>query len=104
MGVAAQQKIEVRVRSLPVNLGRVRDQDRELVMRDSRGRLLDIVDAIEVSIVDAGEVDAVASALDGNGLVEKDLDSHLLEARHHQDRKSRRGSLRSARTGRNRAP
>src|SRR4029077_6630035 len=58
MGVAGEQDVEISVRGLPVDLRRVRQEDRELAVRNPFGGLLDIVHAIVMGVVDAGEVNA----------------------------------------------
>jgi hypothetical protein len=53
MRVPAQQKIEPGVRGLPVDLRRMRQQDRECIQRDVGARLLQVVRAVEVRVIDA---------------------------------------------------
>ena len=71
MGVACQEDVEIGMRRLPVDLRRVRQQNREGVMRDAVCGLLDIVHAIEMRVVDAGKMNGWAAALDLHLLVER---------------------------------
>ena len=57
MGMAAEQQVEIGVGGLAIDLRRVRQEDGELVVRDLRGRLLDVVHAVVMGVVDAGEMD-----------------------------------------------
>src|SRR5579872_2361788 len=75
MGMTAQQQIEIGMRGLAIDLRRVRQQDRKLVVRDLGCGLLYVVDPEIVGIVDAGEVDPLQHAY-----------AHFLEPRHHPDR------------------
>ena len=86
MGVAAQQELEVGVGGLPVNLRRVRDENRKRFVRDIGGSLLDIVDAVEMGIVNARKVDVRAAARDRLAFVEENLDAHVLEPGNEADR------------------
>ena len=86
MRVAAQQEIEIGMDGLAIDFRRVRNENREFVRRHARGCLLDIVHAVEVSIVDAGDVNPLVAALDRHGLVEQNLDAHVFESWHHQNR------------------
>ena len=74
------------MRRLPVDLRGVRQEDRELVVRNPFGGLLDVVHAIEVGVVDASEVKSGAPALDRLPLVEQHPDAHLFQCRHHANR------------------
>ena len=57
MGVAAQQKIESGMGGLAIDLGGVREEDREFTLRDLRARLLDIVDPEIMRVIDAREME-----------------------------------------------
>ena len=86
MGVAAQQQVEVGVRRLTINLGRMRQQNREFAIWDLRGRFLDIVHAVVMGVVDPGEVQNLTVAQQRLGLVDQHADAHCFERRHHADR------------------
>src|ERR1700738_5556003 len=64
MGMAAQQEIEPGVGGLLVDFGRMRKQNRKLIVQNTGGRLLDVVHAIKMSIVDADKMQSLAHALD----------------------------------------
>jgi hypothetical protein len=68
--VAAQEKIESGVRRLAVDLGRVGQKDRVGLERDRGGGLLDVVGAVEMRVIDAGDVNLVATALNRDALVD----------------------------------
>ena len=74
------------MRGLAVDLRRVRQQDRELATWDRSRRLLDIVDAVEVRIVDPGQMQPGTILLDHVGFVQEHADAHVLELRDHADR------------------
>ena len=63
MGMA-EQEIEVGMGSLPIHFRRVRDQNRKLVVGYRGSHLLDVVHSVEMSIVDAAEVNAFTITLD----------------------------------------
>ena len=86
MGMAAQQEIEVGMGSLPIHFRRVRDQNRKLVVGYRGSRLLDVVHSVEMGIVDAAEIEALAAALNNVALVEQHPYSHRLQSRHHANR------------------
>ena len=86
MGMAAQQEIEVGMGSLPIHFRRVRDQNRKLVVGYRGSRLLDVVHSVEMGIVDAAEMKALAAALNNVALVEQHPYSHRLQSRHHANR------------------
>src|SRR6478736_3645458 len=71
MGMAAQQEIEVGTGSPPIHFRRVRDQNRKLVVGYRDSRLLDVVHSVEMGIVDAAEMEALAAALNNVALVEQ---------------------------------
>ncbi len=85
MGMPAQHQVEAGMRSLPIDLRRVRQQDRERIRRDVDRGFLDVVDSVEMGIVDTGEMDVLAAVPDRLALIEQHPDSHRLEVRHHTD-------------------
>src|SRR5512145_2805143 len=74
------------MRRLPVDFRRVRQENREGVMRDAVRGLLDIFHAVEMRVVDTGKMNGRATTLDLFLLVEQHPDAHLLERWHHADR------------------
>ena len=86
MSVASQEDVEIGMRRLPVDFGRMRQENREGVVRDALRRLLDIIHAVEMRVVDASKMNGRASALDLLLFIEQHLDSHLFERGHHADR------------------
>ncbi|MGB3022563.1 MAG: hypothetical protein WBB50_10630, partial [Methyloceanibacter sp.] len=71
MGMAGEEEIEIGMCRLPVDFRCVREQDRERAGRNLARRLLDAVRAVEMRIVDAGEMNAIVPALDRLLLVEQ---------------------------------
>ena len=55
MRMPGQHHVEAGMGGLPVDLGRVRQQHGQLALGNIGRRLLDIVDAKEMGIVDAGQ-------------------------------------------------
>src|SRR5215469_14182466 len=86
MGVATQQQTEVSMSSLAIDLRSVRQQDREFVVRDRGSSLFNIVNAVVMGIIYAGEIDALVAAHDGLALVEQHPDPYLLQSWNHADR------------------
>ncbi len=86
MRVAAEHQVEIGVRRLAIHLGRMRQQDRKFARRDFQGGLFDLVHAVVVGVVDAGEVQALAVAEQRLGLVDQHPDAHFFERRRHPDR------------------
>src|SRR6478672_13501356 len=86
MGMAAQQDIEGGMGSLPIHFRRVRDQNRKLFVGYRGSRLLDVVHSVEMGIVDAAEMEALAAALNNVALVEQHPYPHRLQPRHHANR------------------
>jgi hypothetical protein len=72
--MTGEQEIEIGMRRLAEDFRGVRDEDRERIVRNPRSRLLDIVHAIEMGIVDAREMDLRAAALDGRALIDQHPD------------------------------
>ena len=64
MSVACQEDVEIGMRRLPIDFGRMRQENREGVVRDALRRLLDIIHAVEMRVVDASKMNGRASALD----------------------------------------
>src|SRR6478672_465491 len=83
MGMAAQQEIKVGMGSLPIHFRCVRDQNGKLVMGYRGSGLLDVVHSVEMGIVDATEIKALAAALNDVALVEQHPYSHRLQSGHH---------------------
>jgi hypothetical protein len=83
VGMAAQQQIETGVRRLAIDLRRVRQEDGEPVVGNIGRCLFDVVDAIIMRIVDAGQVDRFTVARNGLALVEQHPDSHFFESGNH---------------------
>ena len=69
---------EVGTGSLPIHFWRVRDQNRKLVVGYRDSRLLDVVHSVEMGIVDAAEMEALAAALNNVALVEQHPYPHRL--------------------------
>ncbi len=83
MRVPAEEEVEARVRGLPVELRRVREEDRRLAVGHGIRGLLDVVDAEEVAVVHPREMQHGAVALQGHRLVQEQPDAHVLEGRDH---------------------
>ena len=58
----AEEQAKISIGSLLINLWRMRQQDRELPYRNPRRRLLNIIDAIKVCVINAGEIDLLIAA------------------------------------------
>jgi len=86
MRMPAEQQVEIGMRRLPVDLGRMRQQDRKFAAGKARRGLFDVVGAVVVSIVDPDQMDVLVTAFEGFGLVEQHADAHLLERGDHADR------------------
>lgn len=85
VGVAAEHEGEAGVGGLAVDFRGVREQDGDGAGRDGVGGLVDVVCAVVVSIVDAGEVDVVLVAGDGDGLIHEHADVHVFDGGEHAD-------------------
>ena len=66
MGVAAEDGAEAGVGGAHVGLRRVRQQQGDGVVRNVLGGLFDVVHPVVVGVVDAGQIDALPVALDGD--------------------------------------
>ena len=86
VGMAAQQQIEIGMRSLAVDLRRMGKENGKLGMRELRRGFFDIIDAIVVGVVDPRHMDALIAANDRRGFVEQHSDAHFFHAGHHADR------------------
>src|SRR5262249_37387202 len=78
MGMAAQQHVEANVGSLPIHLRCMRDQNGKRIVGYCGSSLLHVVHSVEMGITNAGEMDALAAALNNDALVEQHLNSHRL--------------------------
>ncbi len=86
MGVPGEQGVEPGMGGLTVDLGRMREQNRECVGRNIGRGLLDIVDAEEMRVVDPGKMDLLAVADDRLRFVQQHLYAHVLQFWNHADR------------------
>ena len=64
----------------------MRQQNRESIARNWRGGFADVVGAIEMRVIDAGEIDRLVAARDRLALVEQHADPHRLHRGRHADR------------------
>jgi len=78
MRVPAEQEIEIGVRGLAIDLGRMRQQDRKFFSGYLRRGFFDVIDPIIVSVIDSNQMDALIASLERFGLVEQHPDPHLL--------------------------
>src|ERR1700693_916480 len=79
MGVPTQQKVEPSMRGVAIDLRSMRKENGKSVVRNVRGGLFDVVDSVEMSVVDTGQIDTVAIARNGLALIEQHSNSHLFE-------------------------
>jgi hypothetical protein len=86
VGVAAQKKLKIGVRRLPVDFRRMRKQNGKLIMRDSGRCILDIVSPVVMSIVDASEMKTLTVKSDRLRFVKQHPYTHLFQSRDHTDR------------------
>ena len=74
---SAEEQAEIGVGSLLIDLWGMRQEDGESFYRDSCCRLLNIIDAIKVCIINAGEVNSVIAAFNRVIFVQQHLDAHI---------------------------
>src|SRR6516162_10820555 len=86
VGVSAQQQIKVRKGRLPIDLRRVRQQDRELLAWYSGNGLFNVVRTIEMRVIDADKMHALLLALDCFAFIEQHSDPHPLQTGNHANR------------------
>ena len=84
--MAAQQQIEIGMRSLAVDLRGMGKENGKLVVRELGRRLFDIINTIVVGVVDPGQMDAMIPTNDRLRFVEQHSDAHFFHAGHHADR------------------
>ena len=71
VGMTAQQQTESGVRGVAINLRGVGQQNRKGIGRNVGGCFFDIIDPIVVSVVDTGQIDALATPRERFALVEQ---------------------------------
>jgi len=86
MRMSAEQQIEIGMRRLAIDLGRMRQQDRKFVVGELGRSLFDIVEPIVVSVIDTGQMEALIAALEHFGFVEQHANAHLFQLGDHADR------------------
>ncbi len=86
MRMSAQHQVETGVGGLPINFRSVRKQDRDTTMWNIRRRFLDVVCAIEMCVVDPGEVDRSPAAVYRDAFVEQHTNAECLEVGNHDNR------------------
>lgn len=86
MSMPGKQQVKTSMSGLPVDLRRVGQQHRKCARRNVARSFLEVVDPIEVCVVDASQVDALAAARKRVAVVQQHSDSHVFETRHHPDR------------------
>src|SRR3954470_7853486 len=86
VGMATEKDIETGMCGLAINFGRMRQQDGESVARNSGCRLLDVIDAIIMRIVDPGEVNRFICARYDLAFVEQYSDPHVFKFGNHENR------------------
>jgi cardiolipin synthase len=84
--VTAKHEAEAGVGCVPIGFRRVGQQDGACLVRDLVGSPVEIVGAVIVGVVDAGEVQRIVRALDAHRLVHQHPDIERLHAGHHPDR------------------
>ncbi len=81
--MSAKHGGETGVSGVPVDLRRVSEQDGGGVGGDGFSRFLHVVGPVVVRIVDACQIDRLATACEGNGFVEQHPDAHVLDRDDH---------------------
>src|SRR4051794_37211020 len=86
MSMAAEHQVETRMRRLPIDLRRMRHQDRTFAGWNLGGCLLDVVGTEIMRIVDPGDMDCLIAALNRHGFVDQHADSEPLQVDDRTDR------------------
>ena len=81
VGVAGEHEVETVVERLVVDLGTVGEQDAAGALRDAAAGGLEVVGAVKVRIVEAGEMQILSVALNGGVFVEEHTESGGFEMR-----------------------
>src|SRR6516165_2302965 len=81
--MSAQHEIKSGVGCLAIDLRRVGEQNRNAFLRNVRRRLLDVVGAVKMGVVHSSKLNRIPTSLDGDTLVEEEVDAQSLKIGHH---------------------
>src|ERR1019366_3748296 len=84
--MSAQHHLKACLSGLPIDLRRMREQNGDLAMRDSRGGLLDIVRSVVVGVVNSSQMDMLVATDNRFAFIEQHSNPHRFDFREHSDR------------------
>src|SRR3954453_15116187 len=86
MRMSAQYDIEPSVGSLPIDFGRMREQNRKDMIGDIGSGPLDVINSIIMGVVDPGKIDVLLLLLNRRTFIEQHFYSHAFQTGNHADR------------------